>query len=286
MPDEIIVENMSLKEGIYHASNFPDSFQPDMPEEGLDVLDVINHTSFWHKHRAFCIANALKKFMPQDSGWLADVGGGNGYLAKFLAESGLQTVLFEPAYSGVKNAQQRGVKNIIWGLLDASIVREGCVPAIGLFDVLEHIESDGDFIQNFRPFLRNDGIIICTVPAHNFLWSEKDDFVFHKRRYSLKQVRKLFVENGYDIVYGTYFFSLLLPAVFLLKSLPYRLFGKAKTAFEAQEKITREHKQNRLLFSIFAYERMLIKYKKRLPIGASILLVAKKVMQNGLKNNE
>ena len=284
MTEYLKLDNMTLEDGIYHAKNIPDSSELDMPEEGLDMLDPLNHTSFWHKHRADCIVRTLENFMPPDTGWFADVGGGNGYIAKCIADAGYEVALFEPAYAGVMNAKNRGVKNIVWGLLDASTVEKGSISAIGLFDVLEHIENDKEFISSFFSLLDEKGKIIITVPAHSYLWSSKDDYGLHKRRYSLMQLKKIFLENDFDVVYETYFFSFLLPPVFFLNALPYKLFGKKNDATQPNripikhvEKTCAEHRRKgKVLDIVLAYEKMLIKKKIRLPFGASILMVAEK----------
>ena len=271
------LENMTLKEGIYYANNIPD--QVNVPEEGLETMNAIAYTSFWNKHRTDCIICTLNNFISPGLDWFADVGGGNGHIAKHLGDAGYKVVLFEPTQTGVVNARNLGVENIVRGLFDTDTVKKSSIPAVGLFDVLEHIENDEKFIRGFLPILAKKGKIIATVPAHNYLWSSKDDYGLHKRRYSLRQLRCTFIENGYNVIYETYFFSLLLPAIFLFKTLPYKLFGNAMSSPVSdvtQNEFGKEHQKHRAMELLFVYEKMLVTRKKRIPFGASVLLVAEK----------
>src|SRR5690606_22871969 len=54
---------------------------------------------------------------------------------------------------------------------------------IGAFDVLEHIVEDGQVLAQMREALKPNGIILLTVPQHEWLWSPVDEFACHVRRY-------------------------------------------------------------------------------------------------------
>src|ERR1039458_6087671 len=72
------------------------------PEEGNALCFSVEDSSFWFGHRNRCILAAIKLFPPP--GALFDVGGGNGYVARAIQESGLEVVLVEPGLAGVRNA--------------------------------------------------------------------------------------------------------------------------------------------------------------------------------------
>ncbi|MCL2398454.1 MAG: class I SAM-dependent methyltransferase [Defluviitaleaceae bacterium] len=278
MLENLKLENMEIKNGIYCANNIPDTSKIDMPIEGLDGIDIVNSTSFWHKHRTACIITAIKTFVPlQENQGFVDIGGGNGYNAVQLSNQGYPVILFEPTQNGVLSSKKRGVKNIVWGLFDSSTVKECSMPAVGLFDVLEHIEDDGKFVRDLHSLLSENGKVVATVPAHKFLWSAKDNYMLHHRRYSLKQFEELFCNNGFNIVYSTYFFSLLLPPMFFLKALPYRLFSKNKN-HHSFDKFAKEHESvgQSIALYLLKFEQFLIKRTLKIPFGCSVLLVAQK----------
>lgn len=51
------------------------------------------------------------------------------------------------------------------------------------FDVLEHIEDDRSALAQWRRWLRPDGKLMLSVPAHSHRWSAGDVWAGHYRRY-------------------------------------------------------------------------------------------------------
>ena len=51
------------------------------------------------------------------------------------------------------------------------------------FDVLEHIEDDAGALARWASWLRADGSMLLSVPAHARLWSAGDEWAGHFRRY-------------------------------------------------------------------------------------------------------
>jgi len=76
-------------------------------------------------------------------------------------------------------------------------------------NVLEHIKDDVLVINKFKKYLSTkESIIKIFVPARQELYSDMDKKVGHYRRYSKKQIEKLFLENGY-IVKSCHYFDFL-----------------------------------------------------------------------------
>jgi SAM-dependent methyltransferase len=53
------------------------------------------------------------------------------------------------------------------------------------FDVIEHVADDSAALGELTRVLKDDGLLICSVPLHRSLWTAFDDFVGHVRRYDL-----------------------------------------------------------------------------------------------------
>jgi SAM-dependent methyltransferase len=51
------------------------------------------------------------------------------------------------------------------------------------FDVIEHVEDDRRVFGELSRVLKDDGLLIFSVPLHADLWTEFDDWVGHVRRY-------------------------------------------------------------------------------------------------------
>ena len=52
------------------------------------------------------------------------------------------------------------------------------------FDVIEHVEDDLLGIQEMKRVCNSGGLIVLTVPAYMFLWSQHDEVNHHYRRYT------------------------------------------------------------------------------------------------------
>lgn len=83
---------------------------------------------------------------------------------------------------------------------------------ITMFDVLEHVEDDALFLrETISRHARPGGIVFCTVPAFQCLFSAHDTFLHHHRRYSLPELLHLLDRAGLKVIASGYLFSLLLP---------------------------------------------------------------------------
>jgi SAM-dependent methyltransferase len=197
------------------------------PEWGNEACFQVEDSSFWFRHRNACIIEALSQYPP--AGAVFDVGGGNGFVAKAMQDAGFDVVLVEPGAPGARNAQRRGIRSVVCaGLAEAGFV-PASLPAVGLFDVVEHIEDDHEFLRTIRSYLSPRGRVYITVPAYPALWSHEDIDAGHYRRYRKPSLRDLMRNAGFAVEFVTGFFQFLPPAILAARVLPYRL-GIAKPA--------------------------------------------------------
>jgi SAM-dependent methyltransferase len=192
------------EDGIFYAKA---SGAISYPEEGNEACFQIEDQSFWFRHRNDCIRELVRNFPPRGRGPIFDVGGGNGFVAKGLVDAGWDVVLVEPGPSGARNAKKRGLEHVICGTTHTAGFKNGSLPAIGVFDVVEHVEDDLCFLHHLRDLLEPGGIIYLTVPTYNFLWSHEDVNAGHFRRYTVGGMNKKLAEAGLEPVFGTYIFS-------------------------------------------------------------------------------
>jgi SAM-dependent methyltransferase len=59
------------------------------------------------------------------------------------------------------------------------------------FEVLEHIENDGEVLREWMRYLRPSGRILVSVPAHQRKYGKSDELVGHVRRYEKKNLHAL-----------------------------------------------------------------------------------------------
>lgn len=259
-------------DGIWHSNT---SANLSYPEEGYDNCFDLEENSFWFRHRNNCLIAVIKKYSKDNC--FFDIGGGNGFVAKGLENNQITSILIEPGKRGVLNAKKRDLENIFCGTLNDLSGLAGQIPSIGTFDVIEHIEDDKEFIKEIHTMLVKDGTFFVTVPAFQNLWSDEDVDAGHYRRYNLKSIKELLTQNGFEIIYSTYFFSFLLFPIFLIRALP----SKLKIRNNSKSKTQKEHNQNnrfigKIMNSIWKWELNRISHQKSIPFGTSCLIVAKK----------
>jgi hypothetical protein len=90
---------------------------------------------------------------------------------------------------------------------------------ITALDVLEHVEHDAAAVQGFHRLLKSDGLALVTVPAGMALWSDWDVSLHHFRRYSRKNLRAIFPEEQWEILYLNYTNILAYPIAWVLRGL-------------------------------------------------------------------
>ena len=247
------------------------------PEEGSDLCLSVEDSSFWFRHRNRCILQAIKLFPP--SGAFFDVGGGNGYVAAAIQEAGLQVVLVEPKLAGVRNAVKRGIRLVVRATLEDAGVLPGTLPAVGLFDVVEHIRDDAGFLAGINRLIVPGGRVFITVPAYQWLWSGEDILAGHARRYTVRTLRRLLESTGYAVEFATYFFGFLPLPILLRRVLPYRLGLAPKRITEDAVRSDHEIGHDligRILQVLTKRELSRIAEQRPLRVGGSCMAVARK----------
>jgi SAM-dependent methyltransferase len=152
----------------------------------------------------------------------------------------------------------------------------GTFDLITLTDVIEHVEHEREAIDAVRAVLRDNGILLITVPALMGLWSSHDVVNKHFRRYTLSTLLPLFPPGQWKVLKATYFSSLLLPLVWTA-----RKWKNFRTRGEDASHATHDFKFGLLdpIFrTIFRMEKPWLRWG-RFPLGSSILLVLQKCGQ-------
>lgn len=252
----------------------PSSGPLSYPPEGNDTCFAVEDDSFWFQHRNACIVSLIERLPPP--GTLFDVGGGNGAVAAAIQQAGFDVVLVEPGRQGALNARKRGVESVVCARLEDAGFPPATMPAVGLFDVLEHIEDDRSFLRILEALLIRGGRLYLTVPAYRALWSTEDIHAGHYRRYRLGGLGRLLSGAGFRVDYGTYMFWALPLPILLLRTLP-SLIGLGPESGLGQAR--RDHAtgwggRGKLLDSPLRPELGRIRAKRRIPMGSSCLVAA------------
>ena len=263
------------KNGIWYASETePISY----PRTGNNQCFEIEDNSFWFNHRNKCINQLVNKFSPKSKGPIFDLGGGNGVVAKALIDAGWNVVLVEPGKVGVENAKNRGLENVICATIKTAGLKKNSLPAVAIFDVLEHIEFDVLLLKELWSLLAKESYLYITVPAYNLLWSQHDIHAGHFRRYQLKKLLDDLKKIGFKIHFGSYIFRFLPLIALICRSIPFQL-GACNGGKKSS--IKREHAGRwqaiyRLLDRLLTPEINNIRNGQSMKFGLSIIIAAYK----------
>lgn len=246
------------------------------PEHGHSSCYEVEASSYWFRHRNLCVASIVARFPP--NGPIVDIGGGNGFVTLGLERAGFETMLVEPGEVGARNGFTRGLRPVVQATFEDAGFLPQSLPAVGVFDVVEHIENDAAFLDRIRAALQPGGRLYVTVPAFQWLWSPEDVDAGHFRRYTRSSLVGLLRATGFQVEYTTFLFWLLPLPIFLLRSVAGRVKVR-KTG--SQELSNREHQtpggaQGALLEWLLAQEAARLDQGKSMPFGSSILAVARK----------
>jgi SAM-dependent methyltransferase len=138
---------------------------------------------------------------------------------------------------------------------------------ICMFDVLEHIEEDVETLIALTKHLNNNGKLLITVPAYQWLYGAHDKLLHHKRRYSLNELSRKVQNSGYEIKKISYFNSILFPFAFAVRVYERIFGGDRPSGGGIPNKFT-----NYLLCCLFKSEKYLLRHM-RLPFGVSLVVI-------------
>jgi SAM-dependent methyltransferase len=141
-----------------------------------------------------------------------EVGAGTGVVAGALQRAGYRPAVADVFPVSLEYCRKQGIEER-YEFDVRKPTFEAEFDAVGLFDVLEHLEDEAAALAGVRRLLRAGGRVLVTVPAYEWLWSRSDALARHKRRYGFVGLRRRFEEAGFEVVYESGFFLSLLPAL-------------------------------------------------------------------------
>jgi SAM-dependent methyltransferase len=143
-----------------------------------------------------------------------------------------------------------------------------------LFDVLEHLDDDRGMLRFLHEILVPGGALVLTVPAHPFLFDDRDELAHHRRRYRRGELRRKLGEAGFEIRVLTHFMAALVPPL---------LLGRVITGLLPRSIRRRRERQalefrvvpgvNGLLRAVLGLERAFLRVAP-LPFGSSLIAIA------------
>lgn len=239
-------------------------------------LAELEEHNFWFCFRNKLILWALQTYSPKLKSFF-EIGCGTGFVISAVAKQFPEAFLSGSEYleEGLVYARQR-LPNIEFQQMDArKIPYKAEFDAIGVFDVLEHIEDDIGVLNQIFKALKPSGMVYITVPQHRWLWSSVDECACHVRRYNVNDIHLKICQAGFEIKLSSSFVTTLLPIMFVSRWLQ-------RNKIEMDINDVAGLRINPILNFIFEYllsiELVLIRLGVILPFGGSRIIVANKPM--------
>lgn len=193
----------------------------DLKEEQTIGGDPASHWYYISKGRAIRSLIGAGPFAS-----IMDVGAGSGVFSRMLTQAGVadEAVCVDPNYTD----------DWIASRADGAIrfvrsVRESDASLVLMIDVIEHVDDDVALISEYARLSRPGTRFLISVPAFDFLWSSHDDFLEHRRRYTLETLERSVRSAGLAPISLRYFFGMLFPAVAAMR-IADRAFNADKAA--------------------------------------------------------
>ena len=208
-----------------------------------------------------------------------DVGCGGGLLIKELNDQGFKNVIgIDNSPVAIARANRRKI-SIVLSCAEKTRFKNDSFDIIIASDILEHIDDDARAFHEWIRILKFGGKLILFVPAFKFLWSKHDELNMHFRRYTKRDILKLFNSTTVRILRNSYWnFSFFLP----------KIMGVAVSKFSKSIR-HRDHVffntvLNQAALGTIMTENKLISTGFNFPIGCSIFMIIEKRKDKVLKS--
>ena len=214
---------------------------------------------------------ALRNMLAEDHmETVLDVGAGSGVFPKAFIKDGFckSAICVDPYYTDEWLADNK--HQHIQFVRDVDTVE---APLVTMIDVLEHVDDDVELLSLYADKARPGTTFLMSVPAFQYLWSSHDEYLDHRRRYTLKMLRNTAERSGLKPIKMRYFFGALFPAA-AASRIADRLLSRGKDA-KASALGSVPGPLNKALIGIHDIERMVMMPWNKL-FGVSAFCVAVK----------
>ena len=199
-----------------------------------------------------------------------DAGCGTGFNLQHLATRG-RAIGIDLSAEAVRFCLSREVTVVRGSVLSlpfAAATFDGLLS----FDVLYHawVTDDRAATRELARVLRPRGLLLVRVPALEVLWGAHDEAVHSRHRYTAAELRALLEAAGLEVVRLTYCNTILFPLLLVRRTLD-RLAARHGSDVEFLPAPLERAFRHALLL-----EAALIRHGLRLPVGASLLALARK----------
>lgn len=183
-----------------------------MEQKLYRLMYEVEDRHWWFRGRAAVVGAMIARLELPSSPRILDAGCGTGRNLQRYEQIGPAQGI-EPSADAVAFCRERGLENVQQATLERLPFEEESFELMIATDVLEHVEDDTQALRELRRVAAPGATLVMTVPAFRWLWSEEDDRLGHRRRYTRKQLRLVAEQSGWQPLIATYFNLLLLAPI-------------------------------------------------------------------------
>jgi SAM-dependent methyltransferase len=204
---------------------------------------------------------------------ILDAGCGTGGTTLALRRFG-EVCGIDLAWEGLEPARERGLKQLARATIESLPFASASFDAVTSFEVVYHLGVGNDIraFQEARRVLKDGGVFLLRVPAHDWLRGEHDRLVHTRHRYSPDEVRGKLETAGFHVDQLTWANTLLFPP-----AVAKRLLERVQSESDDTEPDLWQPPGpvNSVLESAIAVESLAIPRGVPQPFGLSVLAVAR-----------
>jgi SAM-dependent methyltransferase len=163
-----------------------------MESAEVTKLTELEDSHWWYAERRSILKRMIEGMPPTTALDIGAAGGGN---TRALVDAGWESVALEYSAVGARVARDRGLQ-VIRADARALPFADRSMGLVVAFDILEHVQEDGEMAAEIRRVLSPGGTALIAVPADMRLWSAHDVAVGHVRRYDRESLRRILTDAG------------------------------------------------------------------------------------------
>jgi SAM-dependent methyltransferase len=235
-------------------------------------LAAIEDGYWWHRARRAIVCGAIRRYCPRP-GRIIDVGCGPGGTSIALRDFGA-VIGVDFSTSSVRTAAARGIPAARMDALRLALADGAFGLAVAL-DVIEHLDDDVAALAEMRRVVRPGGCVVISVPAYQFLWSDHDVALGHRRRYTRGMLRERLERAGWHVEHCGYVMPALFPVSATVR-LAERALRRRRPPSEAESTVAAlPAPLSALAARVMAFPPV-GHALDRIPFGASVLAVGRR----------
>jgi SAM-dependent methyltransferase len=232
------------------------------------ILASSDSVHWWFASKAAIVKDLLDRFAGDQDGPIVDIGAGAGGVTERLRGAGLDPVAVEGSGELSRACRARGLP-VVRAVTAGLPLATSSASAVTLLDVIEHLDDPVPSLREARRILKPGGVLVVSVPAHGWLWSDADAALGHVKRYNRALLRRELRCADLDPIWCSHVFSWLVPPVWAARK-------AARRSPDEQLGLDVDGAAIRSIARVLTAAELRLVGRVGLPLGTSVAAVARR----------